>query len=80
MFHPVFTDLDEFTTYREFCQTSDLAKCADFFQKMRDQGIFFQGNKILHNLSCTEHTQADIEASIEAAGNALEQMSKNAGR
>ncbi|GIR45971.1 MAG: hypothetical protein CM15mP54_28250 [Paracoccaceae bacterium] len=31
---------------------------------MRDQGIFFSGNKILHNLSCTEHTQADIDASI----------------
>ena len=47
---------------------------------MQDQGVFFLWNKILHNLSCTEHTQADIDASIEAVGNALEQMSKNAGR
>ena len=78
MFHPVFTDLEEITNYREFCQTVDLAKYAEFSQKMRDQGIFFSGNKILHNLSCTEHTQADIDASIEAAGNALEQMSKKA--
>ena len=74
MFHPVFTDLDDITNYRDFCQTVNLAKYADFSQKMRDQGIFFSGNKILHNLSCTEHTQADIDASIEAAGNALEQM------
>ena len=77
MFHPVFTDLDEFTNYRDFCQTVNLAKYADFSQKMRDQGIFFSGNKILHNLSCTEHTQADIDASVEAAGHALEQMSAN---
>ena len=44
---------------------------------MRDQGVLFSGNKILHNLSYTEHTQADIDTSIEAAGNALEQMSDN---
>ena len=74
MFHPVFTDLEDITNYRDFCQTVNLAKYADFSQKMRDQGIFFSGNKILHNLSCTEHTQADIDASIAAAGNALEQM------
>ena len=77
MFHPVFTDLDEITNYRDFCKTVDLAKYAEFAQLMRDQGIFFSGNKILHNLSCTEHTQSDIDASIDAAGGALEKMSKN---
>ena len=76
MFHPVFTDLAEISNYREFCQTVDLQKYGDFSQKMRDQGIFFSGNKILHNLSCTEHTQTDIDASIEAAGTALEQLTK----
>ena len=78
MFHPVFTDLDEITGYRDFCGTADLAKYADFSQKMRDQGIFFTGNKILHNLSCLVHTQEDIDRSIEAAGNALEQMAAEA--
>ena len=78
MFHPVFTDLDEITGYRDFCGTADLAKYADFSQKMRDQGIFFTGNKILHNLSCLAHTQEDIDRSIEAAGNALEQMAAEA--
>jgi|TARA_B110000503_G_scaffold138670_1_gene225317 glutamate-1-semialdehyde 2,1-aminomutase len=76
MFHPVFTDLEAITGYREFCGTVDLAKYGVFSQLMRDQGIFFSGNKILHNLSCTEHTQSDIDVSIEAAGNALEQMAK----
>ncbi len=74
MFHPVFTDLDAITGYREFCATVDLGKYGTFSQLMRDQGIFFSGNKILHNLSCTEHTQSDVDASIEAAGHALEQM------
>ena len=77
MFHAVFTDLEAITNYRECCQTVNLAKYADFSQKMRDQGFFFSGNKILHNLSCTAHTKADIGTSIEAAGNALEQMSDN---
>ncbi len=76
MFHPVFTDLDAITGYRDFCGTVDLAKYGVFSQLMRDQGIFFSGNKILHNLSCTEHTQSDIDVSIEAAENALEQMAK----
>jgi len=76
MFHPVFTNLDAITGYRDFCGTVDLAKYGVFSQLMRDQGIFFSGNKILHNLSCTEHTQSDIDVSIEAAGNALEQMAK----
>ncbi len=76
MFHPVFTDLDAITSYREFCATVDLDKYGTFSQLMRDQGIFFSGNKILHNLSCTEHTQSDIDLSVEAAGNALEQMGK----
>lgn len=76
MFHPVFTDLDAITGYRDFCGTVDLAKYGVFSRLMRDQGIFFSGNKILHNLSCTEHTQSDIDVSIEAAGKALEQMAK----
>lgn len=74
MFHPVFTELDEITSYREFCATADLQKYADFAHKMREQGIFFTGNRILHNLSCTEHSQEDIDATIEAAGKALDQM------
>lgn len=74
MFHPVFTDLDAITGYRDFCATVDLGKYGTFSQLMRDQGIFFSGNKILHNLSCTEHTQADVDATIEAAGQALEQL------
>lgn len=74
MFHPVFTDLDAITSYREFCATVDLDKYGRFSQLMRDQGIFFSGNRILHNLSCTAHTQSDIDASIDAAGQALEQM------
>ena len=67
--------LMSFSAARSFLDKGTVGK-AEFSQNMRDQGIFFSGNKILHNLSCTEHTQADVDASIEAAGNALEQMSK----
>lgn len=77
MFHPVFTDLDEITGYRDFCSSVNLSKYGEFSQKMRDQGVFFTGNRILHNLSCIAHTQQDIDKSIEAAGTALEQMSRD---
>lgn len=76
MFHPVFTDLEAITGYRDFCGTVDLAKYGEFSALMREQGVYFTGNRILHNLSCTEHTQQDIDVSIEAAGRALDQMAR----
>lgn len=76
MFHPVFTDLEAITGYREFCSSADLVKYGEFSQLMRDQGVFFTGNRILHNLSCTEHTQADVDTTIEAAYRALDQLPK----
>ena len=42
--------------------------------RMREQGIFITGNTILHNLSCIAHTQEDIDATINAVGNALEDI------
>ena len=74
MFHPVFTDLEEVTGYRDFCRHVDIPKYGEFAHKLRHQGIFFTGNKTLHNVSCIAHTRADIDRSVEAAGTALEQM------
>ena len=74
MFHPIFTDQEVITGYRQFCTHVDIPKYGEFAQKLRDQGIYFTGNKILHNVACTAHTQADIDKSIEAAGVALEQL------
>lgn len=79
MFHPVFTDLDAITGYRDFCASVDLAKYGAFSQLMRDQGVFFTGNRILHNLSCTAHTEADIDRTIDAAGTALERLKSQPG-
>ncbi len=78
MFHPIFTDLDEITGYRDFCRHVDIPKYGDFAQHLREAGVFLTGNKTLHNVSCTAHTQADIDMTIEAAGSALEKM--KAGR
>jgi len=74
MFHPVFTDVEELTGYRQFCTHVDIPKYGEFAQKLREQGIYFTGNKILHNVSCIAHTQSDMDRTIEAAGIALEQM------
>ncbi len=74
MFHPVFTDLDEITGYRDFCRHVDIPKYGEFAQKLREQGIYFTGNKILHNVACLVHSQEDIDRTIDAAGVALEQM------
>ncbi len=77
MFHPVFTDLPKIENYREFCKTVNLEKYSMFAKLMRQNGVFFTGNKILHNLSCTEHTQSDINYTLDTAGNVLDLMNKN---
>jgi len=74
MFHPVFTDLDEIDNYRDFCAHADLARYRRFARRLRELGIFMTGNTILHNLSCTEHTPQDIEATVNAVGTALEDI------
>jgi glutamate-1-semialdehyde 2,1-aminomutase len=74
MFHPVFTDEPEITGYRQFCSHVDVPKYGVFAQHLRDQGVYFTGNKILHNVACMAHSQADIDRTIEAAGIALERM------
>ena len=74
MFHPVFTELDEITSYRDFCAHVDLGLYRKFSALMRDQRIFITGNTILHNLSCIAHTPEDIDATIDAVGNALDDM------
>jgi glutamate-1-semialdehyde 2,1-aminomutase len=74
MFHPVFTDQPEITGYRQFCSHVDVPRYGEFAQKLREQGVYFTGNKILHNVACIAHSQDDMDRTIEAAGIALEQM------
>ncbi len=74
MFHPVFTDREEITNYRDFCADVDLGMYRKFAAHLRENGIFMTGNTILHNLSCTEHTSQDIEDTVNAVGNALEDI------
>ncbi len=45
MFHPVFMDLDEITTYREFCQTADLENTQIFFKRCKIKVFSFCGIK-----------------------------------
>ena len=74
MFHPIFTTEPEITGYRQFCTHVDVPKYGDFAQKLREQGVYFTGNKVLHNVSCIAHSQEDMDKTVEAAGIALEQM------
>ena len=76
MFHPVFTDLEEITGYRDFCSSVDLKKYGAFASALREKGVFFTGNKILHNLSSTAHTKEDIDFTIEAVADVLQELPK----
>jgi glutamate-1-semialdehyde 2,1-aminomutase len=76
MFHPVFTDLDKIAGYRDFCASVNLGKYGAFAAALREEGVFFTGNKILHNLSSTAHTQEDIDFTIAAATRVLHALPK----
>jgi glutamate-1-semialdehyde 2,1-aminomutase len=76
MFHPVFTDLGRIDSYRDFCASADLAKYSAFAAALREEGVFFTGNKILHNLSSTAHTQEDVDFTIAAATRVLRALPK----
>ena len=54
--------------HRDFCRYVDTAKYREFAARLREQGIFMTGNTVLHNLSCTEHTAADVQDTVDAVG------------
>lgn len=79
IFHPFFTELDEISDYRTFCAHVDLAAYGRFAAALRQRGIFFTGNKVVHNLSCTEHSDEDIEQTVAAVGEVLDDFRRVTG-
>ncbi|MFD1850485.1 glutamate-1-semialdehyde 2,1-aminomutase [Oceanobacillus bengalensis] len=71
----VFFDVDKVTNYDE-AQASNGEKFGEFFKLMLKEGINLAPSKYEAWFLTTEHTEADIDETIRAVGNAFEKMAK----
>lgn len=71
-----FGSTDTITDY-EGAEASDGEQFATFFKLMLNQGINLAPSKYEAWFITTEHTEADIDQTIEAVGNAFKEMTSN---
>ncbi|GIO27844.1 glutamate-1-semialdehyde 2,1-aminomutase [Ornithinibacillus bavariensis] len=71
-----FGSTNEVTNYAE-AEASDSEAFAKFFKLMLKQGINLAPSKYEAWFLTTEHTEADIDETIDAVGNAFKEMSTN---
>jgi glutamate-1-semialdehyde 2,1-aminomutase len=74
MFQIFFTEAEAIGDYRDFCHHVDRVKFRDFVRLLHKQGVFMSPSNTLHSLSCLAHTDADITATAQAVGNALDEL------
>lgn len=74
MFQLYFTDAERIETFREFCARVDRGKFREMANRLLRHGVYMSPSNTLHSLSCTAHTEADIEATADAVGTVLDEI------
>ncbi|MBT5186170.1 MAG: aspartate aminotransferase family protein [Kordiimonadaceae bacterium] len=74
MFQIFFTEKEEITDYREFCEHVDRIKFRDFAVKLFDKGIYMNPSATLHSLSSIVHTEKDIDVTAKAIAEVVREM------
>jgi glutamate-1-semialdehyde 2,1-aminomutase len=75
MFQIYFTERDAIHDYRDYCQYVDTKKYSRFIHALLDRGIYMTPSNGLHWIISTAHTEQDVEALLEAAGQACAEVS-----
>jgi glutamate-1-semialdehyde 2,1-aminomutase len=70
MFQIYFTEVDAVHDYRDYCKYVDAKRYSHFVHRLLDRGIYMTPSNGLHWIISTAHTEADVEALIESAGQA----------
>lgn len=70
MFQIYFTDQDAIHDYRDYCKYVDTKLYSRFVQRLLDRGIYMTPSNGLHWIISTAHTEADVEALLNAADEA----------
>jgi glutamate-1-semialdehyde 2,1-aminomutase len=75
MFQIYFTARDAIHDYREYCKYVDTKLYSRFVHRLLDRGIYMTPSNGLHWIISTAHTEADVQALVEAADQACSGLS-----
>jgi glutamate-1-semialdehyde 2,1-aminomutase len=75
MFQIYFTERDAIHDYRDYCKYVDAKLYSRFVHRLLDRGIYMTPSNGLHWIISTAHTDADVQALVEAADQACSGLS-----
>lgn len=75
MFQIYFTDREAIHNYREYCEFVDAKRYSQFVHGLLERGIYMTPSNGLHWIISTAHTDADVEALVDAADQACSGLS-----
>jgi glutamate-1-semialdehyde 2,1-aminomutase len=75
MFQIYFTERDAIRDYRDYCQYVDTKLYSGFVHRLLDRGIYMTPSNGLHWIISTAHSDADVQALVEAADRACSGLS-----
>ena len=75
MFQIYFTEHDAIRDYRDYCQYVDTKLYSGFVHRLLDRGIYMTPSNGLHWIISTAHSDADVQALVEAADRACSGLS-----
>jgi len=75
MFQIYFTVRDAIHDYRDYCRYVDTKLYSRFIQRLLERGIYMTPSNGLHWIISTAHTDADVQALLEAADQACSGLS-----
>jgi glutamate-1-semialdehyde 2,1-aminomutase len=75
MFQIYFTERDAIRDYRDYCQYVDTKLYSGFVHRLLDRGIYMTPSNGLHWIISTAHSDADVQALVEAADQACSGLS-----
>jgi glutamate-1-semialdehyde 2,1-aminomutase len=70
MFQIYFTERDAIHDYRDYCKYVDTRLYSRFVHRLLDRGIYMTPSNGLHWIISTAHTNADVQALVDAADQA----------
>jgi glutamate-1-semialdehyde 2,1-aminomutase len=75
MFQIYFTERNAIHDYRDYCRYVDAKLYSRFIHRLLDRGIYMTPSNGLHWIISTAHTDADVQALVEAADQACSGLS-----
>src|SRR5579862_5373172 len=75
MFQIYFTERDAIHDYRDYCKYVDTKLYSRFVHRLLDRGVYMTPSNGLHWIISTAHTEADVQALVDAADRACSGLS-----